>query len=570
MPDTRTVQLRPDLTVTLAEDGTGRTALILHGGGGPATVQNIAAHLSGTMHVITPTHPGWDGTERPGWLASVNDLALAYLQLLKDEGHRDVLVIGSSIGGWIGTEMAVHDNGGLITGLVLMDSAGVLIEGQPMADFFALDARGVAEYSYHDPDRFYVDPATIPPEQAARRAANMATLRVLAGAVRPELLRRLGQVKIPVLVLWGDSDRIFTPEYGRAFPGRSRTPGSRSSPTPATSRSSRSPPPCSTRSTPTSGPPIDDLSPSGNDQRGWMRQKPTIADCVQQRRYGVDIGIGLPNTVPDTEGRALVDWARTAEEAGFSTLGTIGRIVFPNYEELIALSAAAAVTSRIRLTTGVLLAPLYSNAALFAKQAASLDRLSGGRLVLGLGLGGREDDFVGQRAEPRRAAGGAWKSSSTMMKRIWSGEEFGYRTARSGPSLPGRGGPEIILGGASEASFRRVARVADGWIMGGGTPEMFAQGGGGRGSRPGRRRAAAACGASSRLAVLRARAGGPQPRRRATCLHYYGWLGEIANMIAGGAAVSAGDGQVLRRGVRSQPAATRSIFVPDRVPASTR
>jgi pimeloyl-ACP methyl ester carboxylesterase len=220
MPDTRTVQLRPDLTVTLAEDGTGRTALILHGGGGPATVQNIAAHLSGTMHVITPTHPGWDGTERPGWLASVNDLALAYLQMLKDEGHRDVLVIGSSIGGWIGTEMAVHDNGGLITGLVLMDSAGVLIEGQPMADFFALDARGVAEYSYYDPDRFYVDPATIPPEQAARRAANMATLRVLAGDPYmhdPELLGRLGQVKIPVMVLWGDSDRIFTPEYGRAF-----------------------------------------------------------------------------------------------------------------------------------------------------------------------------------------------------------------------------------------------------------------------------------------------------------------------------------------------------------------
>ena len=222
MPDPRTVQLRPDLTVTLTEAGTGRTALILHGGGGPATVQSIAAHLSGTMHVITPTHPGWDGTERPGWLADVTDLALAYLQFLRDEGYRNVLVIGSSVGGWIGAEMAVHDDGDLITGLVLMDSAGVLIEGQPMLDFFALDARGVAEYSFHDPDRFYVDPATIPPEQAALRAANMATLRVLAGDPYmhdPELLGRLGQVKIPVLVLWGDSDRIFTPEYGRAFAG---------------------------------------------------------------------------------------------------------------------------------------------------------------------------------------------------------------------------------------------------------------------------------------------------------------------------------------------------------------
>ena len=114
----------------------------------------------------------------------------------------------------------------------------------------------------------------------------------------------------------------------------------------------------------------------------------------------MDIGIGLPNTVPDTEGRTLIDWARQAEEAGFSTLGTIGRLVYQSYEELIALSAAAAVTSRIRLTTGVLLAPLYANHELFAKQAASLDRLSGGRLVLGLGLGGRDDDFTASGLPP--------------------------------------------------------------------------------------------------------------------------------------------------------------------------
>jgi alkanesulfonate monooxygenase SsuD/methylene tetrahydromethanopterin reductase-like flavin-dependent oxidoreductase (luciferase family) len=248
----------------------------------------------------------------------------------------------------------------------------------------------------------------------------------------------------------------------------------------------------------------------------------------------VDIGIGLPNTVPDTEGRTLIDWARHAEEAGFSTLGTIGRLVYPNYEEFVALSAAAAVTSQIRLTTGVLLAPLYTNSALFAKQAASLDRLSGGRLVLGLGLGGREDDFAASGVSTQ-GRGRRLEEQITMMKRVWSGEEFGYAGA-IGPEPARRGGPEIILGGASEATFRRVARLADGWIMGGGTPDMFAQAAAGvdkawqDAGRPGQ----------PRKLTLAYFGLGSEARSQAEgyLLHYYGWLGEIANMIAGSAAVS--------------------------------
>ena len=248
----------------------------------------------------------------------------------------------------------------------------------------------------------------------------------------------------------------------------------------------------------------------------------------------MDIGIGLPNTVPDTEGRTLIDWARHAEEAGFSTLGTIGRLVYPNYEEFVALSAAAAVTSQIRLTTGVLLAPLYTNSALFAKQAASLDRLSGGRLVLGLGLGGREDDFAASGVSTQ-GRGRRLEEQIAMMKRVWSGEEFGYAGA-IGPEPARRGGPEIILGGASEATFRRVARMADGWIMGGGTPDMFAQAAAGvdqawqDAGRPGR----------PRKLTLAYFGLGPEARSQAEgyLLHYYGWLGEIANMIAGSAAVS--------------------------------
>ena len=108
----------------------------------------------------------------------------------------------------------------------------------------------------------------------------------------------------------------------------------------------------------------------------------------------MEIGIGLPTQVADVEGKTVIEWAKRAEAAGFVSLGTVGRLVYPNYDDLIALSAAAAVTERVRLTTSVLVAPLHANVALLAKQTASLDRLSGGRLVLGIGTGGRDDDFT--------------------------------------------------------------------------------------------------------------------------------------------------------------------------------
>ncbi len=125
------------------------------------------------------------------------------------------------------------------------------------------------------------------------------------------------------------------------------------------------------------------------------------------------VGIGLPNAVRGVERAGIVDWAQRAEAAGFSSLGTIDRIAYPNYESLIALAAAAAVTERIQLVTDILIAPLRANTALLAKQAATIDHLSGGRLVLGLAPGGREDDYADSgvglpraRQAARRAAAG--------------------------------------------------------------------------------------------------------------------------------------------------------------------
>ncbi len=220
-PLTRTIHWRPDLPMTFTESGSGRIVLLLHGGGGPFTVQGIATHLSETTHVIMPTIPGWNGTDRPAWLSTIPDLARAYIQMLKSQGYRDVLVIGSSVGGWVACEIALNDDAHLINGLVIIDGTGVSIPEHPIRDFYALDARGIATYAYHDPNRFYVDPATVPPELAARQRANTATARLFAGEQMydPTLLARLGQIQVPTLVLWGDSDRIVTPAYGQAFAG---------------------------------------------------------------------------------------------------------------------------------------------------------------------------------------------------------------------------------------------------------------------------------------------------------------------------------------------------------------
>jgi alkanesulfonate monooxygenase SsuD/methylene tetrahydromethanopterin reductase-like flavin-dependent oxidoreductase (luciferase family) len=186
----------------------------------------------------------------------------------------------------------------------------------------------------------------------------------------------------------------------------------------------------------------------------------------------LDIGIGLPTTIPGATREQVLDWARRADAAGFSSLGTIDRLVYPNYEPLVALAAAAAVTERARLLTSVLLLPWRVNAALVAEQAASVHKLSDGRLVLGVAVGGRPDDFEASGVE-MTDRGRRIEAMLDEIERVWQGEERGYAGA-IGPDVSGDP-PSLILGGAVEATFERAARYADGWIMGAMPPETLVE-----------------------------------------------------------------------------------------------
>lgn len=181
----------------------------------------------------------------------------------------------------------------------------------------------------------------------------------------------------------------------------------------------------------------------------------------------MDIGIGLPNTVLEVDRAGIVEWSRRAEAAGFSSLGTIDRLVYPNFEPLITLAAAAAVTERIRLLTDILIAPLHSNTALLAKQVATIDCLSEGRVVLGVAVGSRPDDYTASGVELSRR-GRIFDEQLQTMTSVWAGERG------IGPA-PFRGSrPQLLIGGTQPRSFARVAQHADGWTSGGGGPQAFA------------------------------------------------------------------------------------------------
>ncbi|HZX06284.1 alpha/beta hydrolase [Kribbella sp.] len=216
--------LRPVRTLTTAAGITvldrdrTRPFLLLHGGGGVLTMAGFADLLAERTHsrVLLPTHPGFGGTPRSAALTNVRDLAAAYVAMLEELDLADVTVIGNSFGGWLAAEIALQHSP-RVSGAVIVDGIGIEVEGQPLTDVSGFSATEIQKFSWHDPSK-----APVP--ASAGGTGPSPDVQALIGYTGPTmsdptLAERLGGIDIPVHVVWGESDRIAGPEYGKAYAG---------------------------------------------------------------------------------------------------------------------------------------------------------------------------------------------------------------------------------------------------------------------------------------------------------------------------------------------------------------
>lgn len=178
------------------------------------------------------------------------------------------------------------------------------------------------------------------------------------------------------------------------------------------------------------------------------------------------VGVGLPSTLAGAQGQLLIQWAAQADQGPFSSLGVLDRLVYDSYEPFTTLAAAAAVTQRVRLATTIVIGPLR-NTPLLAKTAASLDALSNGRLVLGLAVGARKEDYLAAGIE-YRTRGKRLSEQLANLRMLW--EEGCFNPTSTRPQ-----GPDLLLGGSSDMGFARMARYTNGYVHGGGPPRAFAR-----------------------------------------------------------------------------------------------
>jgi pimeloyl-ACP methyl ester carboxylesterase len=227
-----TISTKLDLhgvAIDVSRTGTGRPIVMLHGGGGPLSGKPFVARLAARAEVIEPVHPGFAGSAIPAHFDSVEDLVYLYLDLLDELDLKDVVLMGTSLGGWVAAELAVR-NSQRLSKLILVDAIGIKPGGRDtrdIPDIFALSSAEVEKLTWHDP-AFAPSNAGLTDAQWQTAAANRQALGMYVWEPymhNPKLRHRLHRIKVPTLLLWGEKDGLVTPDYGMAY--RDLIPGSR-------------------------------------------------------------------------------------------------------------------------------------------------------------------------------------------------------------------------------------------------------------------------------------------------------------------------------------------------------
>jgi alkanesulfonate monooxygenase SsuD/methylene tetrahydromethanopterin reductase-like flavin-dependent oxidoreductase (luciferase family) len=186
------------------------------------------------------------------------------------------------------------------------------------------------------------------------------------------------------------------------------------------------------------------------------------------------IALGLPSRIAAASGELMLEWSTRAERGPFSSLVVTDRVVSQALEPLSVLAMAAGATKRIRLMTSVVIGPTRET-TLLARQASTIDVISGGRFTLGIGIGVRKNDYLASGNNFHRR-GRLSEDQFALLRRLWAGDALSIDTGPIGPPPYRPGGPELLIGGYVPAIAERIGKWGDGYMApGGGEPEAMAK-----------------------------------------------------------------------------------------------
>jgi pimeloyl-ACP methyl ester carboxylesterase len=211
------------IRLEVIERGQGRPFVFLHGEEGLDPQAPFLDLLAAQGRVIAPSHPGFGHSPEVERIDTVDDLAYLYLDLLAEQDLRQVVLVGSSLGGWVAAEMAVKCTD-RIAALILLAPVGIKVgdrETRDMPDIFALPPAEVARLQYDDPRRAVVDLSSLSDDELTVTVRNREATALYAWEPyfhNPKLRQRLHRITVPTLLLWGAHDRFVTPGYyGAAY-----------------------------------------------------------------------------------------------------------------------------------------------------------------------------------------------------------------------------------------------------------------------------------------------------------------------------------------------------------------